>query len=541
MIVVPYKISFINKENTNWDNFELFIDVIFMTDVVINCISADYHHEELIVKHLDLIKYYATSWMALDILSAIPINMLIPSSEWGTLTKLAKLPRLYRCLKLAKLLRFSQLLSKLQLVKSLSYFTNWSVNTKRIFYFFISFATICHFLTCLWYFISTLNPDINWVLQYNQTDSPDLKLYICSLYWVITTLSTVGYGDIMPANSTERGMCIFVMLLGVFFYSYTVGTITTIISGLNRERQKVQGKLLILQEIKDEFKLDKNIEKRITNVIKLNRTSTTEELNELYKNLPRRTALQLNFLINKKLVEKSNQFFRNKPLAFITQVLGYLQSIKLPMKEIVFLKGDLSNEVYFISKGEISIFEYFHDIEINFQALGEGMYFGEIGVLLDEDRAYSAKTTRSSELMILEKEVLINALTPFPELLEEMWIQSLKKKEMYDKKFQRFMKEFVMNRKLGKWYAADKKNSKDKEANHKVENIKIFDSIKNTLSQKTLRMMGSNSSWLKEAKKELDELENKVLSFYEKVAKDEEGEKEMPLFCYNNSDIEGIR
>lgn len=508
-----------------------------MTDVVINCFSADYYNEELIVKHIEIIKYYAKGWMILDVLSALPINMIIPSSGWGTLTKLAKLPRLYRCLKLAKLLRFSHLLSKIQLIKGLSYFTNWSVNSKRIFYFFISFATICHFLTCLWYFISTLNPDINWVSEYKQIDSPDLNLYVSSLYWVITTLSTVGYGDILPANSTERGMCIFVMLLGVFFYSYTVGTITTIISGLSRERLKVNSKLLILQEIKSEFKLDNSIEKRIKNAIKLNRSSTTEELNELYKSLPRRLALQLNFMINKKLVEKSNQFFRNKPLAFITQILGYLQSIKLPIKEIVFLKGDLSNEIYFISKGEISIFEYFHDIEINFQALAEGMYFGEVGVLLDENRGFSAKTTRSSELMILDKEVLINALTPFPELFEEMYAQSVNKKKMYEKKFQRFLKEFVINRKLGKSFAASRSNPKNKESNDKVENIRIFDSIKNTLSEKTLRMMGNKNSWLKDMKKELDELENKVLDFCEKVAKDEE---EMRFFCYNKAEVEGI-
>lgn len=524
IVVVPYKISFFNGKNENWDNFDLFIDVVFMTDVIINCFSAIHQNEDLIVKHKEIIKSYAKSWMILDILSAMPLNMVIPSSGWGTMTKLAKLPRLYRILKLAKILRLSNLASKLQSITGLNRFINLSVNIKRLLYFFLSFITICHFLTCLWYFISTLNPEMNWVLQYGQIDSSELSLYISSLYWVITTLSTVGYGDIKPANSTERGMCIFVMLLGVFFYSYTVGTISTIMSGLNRERQKVNNKLLILQEIKSEFKLNKNLEKRIINAIKLNRTCSTEEFNQLYKSLPRRIALQLNFLINKKLVEKSNKFFKNKPLAFITQILQFLQSIKLPSKEIIFLKGDSSNEIYFISKGEVSILEYFQGIEINFQGLTEGMYFGEVGVMLDENRAFTAKTTRSSELMILNKEVLIEALAPYPELYQEMQAQAIVKKRLYEKKFQKFLKEFVINRSLGKSFAENRKEIENKTAIDKVRNIKKFDSIKGILSGKTLKMMRGKANGLKEMKEELDELEDKVCMFHEKICENQEDE-----------------
>lgn len=36
------------------------------------------------------------------------------------------------------------------------------------------------------------------------------KLYVTSLYWTVTTLSTVGYGDIFASTIAERAYCILV-------------------------------------------------------------------------------------------------------------------------------------------------------------------------------------------------------------------------------------------------------------------------------------------------------------------------------------------
>ena len=40
------------------------------------------------------------------------------------------------------------------------------------------------------------------------------------LYYMFTTLSTVGLGDISPTNDIERIMCILVLLFGVLLITY---------------------------------------------------------------------------------------------------------------------------------------------------------------------------------------------------------------------------------------------------------------------------------------------------------------------------------
>ena len=44
-----------------------------------------------------------------------------------------------------------------------------------------------------------------------------------SLYFSLTTLSTVGYGDFYPISSIEMILGVITMLLGVFFFSYIMG------------------------------------------------------------------------------------------------------------------------------------------------------------------------------------------------------------------------------------------------------------------------------------------------------------------------------
>eukprot|EP00951_Prasinocladus_malaysianus_P001906 scaffold13534_cov27-Prasinocladus_malaysianus.AAC.1 len=56
---------------------------------------------------------------------------------------------------------------------------------------------------------------------------PEFQLYIGSLYWSVMTVSTIGYGDIVPDTSLERTFVILAMLIGAFAYGYIIGAVST--------------------------------------------------------------------------------------------------------------------------------------------------------------------------------------------------------------------------------------------------------------------------------------------------------------------------
>lgn len=54
--------------------------------------------------------------------------------------------------------------------------------------------------------------------------------YLTSLYFIITTFSTVGYGDISASNSVEKVVCIISMLVGVAAFSTGTSAITNLLT-----------------------------------------------------------------------------------------------------------------------------------------------------------------------------------------------------------------------------------------------------------------------------------------------------------------------
>jgi hypothetical protein len=68
---------------------------------------------------------------------------------------------------------------------------------------------ICHFLASSWVFIGKYlqyNYNTGWIIRLKEYSSLDYDYdseYIASIYFIFTTLSTVGYGDVVGTESVE--------------------------------------------------------------------------------------------------------------------------------------------------------------------------------------------------------------------------------------------------------------------------------------------------------------------------------------------------
>ncbi len=60
-----------------------------------------------------------------------------------------------------------------------------------------------------------------------------------SLYFTVTTIVTVGYGDITPYNSTEKCFVITLMIIGVMAFSFTTGAISSIIASYDTKQARL--------------------------------------------------------------------------------------------------------------------------------------------------------------------------------------------------------------------------------------------------------------------------------------------------------------
>ena len=525
--VVPYRIAFPSMDSEFWRVFDLIIDSLFMIDVIINCFTAYYTNEDQIeTSNKEIFLNYLKTWMIFDIVASVPFQEIFKGSSWNSVIKVGRLPRLYRLIKIAKIIR---------VIKNQHGFSNLSesiglslkipLSLKRLVYFLTVFFLVCHLIACLWYFISTIeiNKNRNWVNKYKVSDLNDFDLYICSMYWTVTTLTTVGYVDITPDNDLERGICICVMLGGVFFYSYTVGTITSIMSDNDKKQSKFESKLGILNDIAQNYKLSARLYKKIKSAIEYDTSRLNKETEEIINSLPRKLSIQLKFIINQVLV-KQNRFFNSKPIPFINAILSHLKPFKFNNRENIFYQGQYSGEMYFVTKGQINLYKMQNKEMIQILVIEEGDYYGDVEIVLSICHEFGARAGRDTELMALSRDdfyikVLNNSDDNFREKLID---QIHERRKMFMKKMEVAVTEYNITKKLSRSIANhDPKNSSESSImrNNSQKNDTRLRKIRNTLSRKTITMLESarGDNEMDSVKKKLHSIEHFVGKLEERV------------------------
>jgi len=63
-------------------------------------------------------------------------------------------------------------------------------------------------------------------------------VYITSIYWVFTTLSTLGYGDYYPVYQNEYLFTMGIEFLGVFLFAYMMGNINGLFEKLDDDHEE---------------------------------------------------------------------------------------------------------------------------------------------------------------------------------------------------------------------------------------------------------------------------------------------------------------
>ena len=94
--------------------------------------------------------------------------------------------------------------------------------------------TVCR--ACVWIALPSITENTDsWLTagDFDFSEEPTRHLYIASLYWAFTALTTVGFGDVIAGNESERMFSIFTMAIGVTFYAYATATVSSVLHSLD--------------------------------------------------------------------------------------------------------------------------------------------------------------------------------------------------------------------------------------------------------------------------------------------------------------------
>lgn len=142
---------------------------------------------------------------------------------------------------------------------------------ERFVFSLLIFIMISHFIACLWILTAdvssggerdkngVLSESTNWIIANNYSNMTHVQLYATSMYFTITTMTTVGYGDISGTNTFERIICMLLMIMGVIFFSVSSGTLTAIITNYEEVSAKARERLLVLQKLYKDYKMPQEL------------------------------------------------------------------------------------------------------------------------------------------------------------------------------------------------------------------------------------------------------------------------------------------
>ena len=172
--------------------------------------------------------------------------------------KISKLTRLYRLIRLARMIRLLKMFHiQNQYLKKISEALRLNAGTERLMMMGMILILLQHVVACVWVYVAKFNDGSkeNWIYSKGLTDMAVVDLYITSFYFTVTTIMTVGYGDITAISGLEKVICIFLMLIGVVAFSFATGAISSIISNQDSAESKLREKMETLQSLQDEYQI----------------------------------------------------------------------------------------------------------------------------------------------------------------------------------------------------------------------------------------------------------------------------------------------
>ena len=375
--ITPYDVGF-NKVNIGVSSplttVNRIIDILFIIDIFATFCTPVFVHGAWITNHKAIAWRYATGWLVIDVAAAIPFELLAVSGD-GKLRdySLIRVIRLTRLAKILRVFRATRLLERAQV--------NYALNHAQIsvIKYILIIIIMSHWLACLFGISEALtlsaehcvnstwvdmdSVEDTWVKVYFGEElgfenycsiSPSSK-YLGALYWSVMTVTTIGYGDIVPRHDGERALIILGMLVGAALYAYIVGVVCGTLASMDNLSatfiQKIDdlNKFMSIAELPNDLRIELRRYFYYTEGLQRNRYYQ-RLLHDMSPELRGKVALVLNL----NWIEKI-PFVAKSPIGeqavFVRCLALELTHLAFPPNEMIIKASNLCNELMILGRG----------------------------------------------------------------------------------------------------------------------------------------------------------------------------------------------
>ncbi|XP_006741144.1 potassium voltage-gated channel subfamily H member 6 isoform X3 [Leptonychotes weddellii] len=349
---------------------DLIVDIMFVVDIVINFRTTYVNTNDEVVSHPRRIAvHYFKGWFLIDMVAAIPFDLLIfrtGSDETTTLIGLLKTARLLRLVRVArKLDRYSE------------------YGAAVLFLLMCTFALIAHWLAC-----------------------------ICSL-------TSVGFGNVSPNTNSEKVFSICVMLIGSLMYASIFGNVSAIIQRLYSGTARYHTQMLRVKEFIRFHQIPNPLRQRLEEYFQHAWSYTNGiDMNAVLKGFPECLQADICLHLHRALLQHFPAF-RGASKGCLRALAVKFKTTHAPPGDTLVHLGDVLSTLYFISRGSIEILRDDMVVAI----LGKNDIFGE-PVSLHARPGKSSADVRAltyCDLHKIQRADLLEVLDMYPAFADSFW------------------------------------------------------------------------------------------------------------------------
>ena len=370
-VYVPFLFSrnlIISPEKTNI--MLILIDIIYIFDIILNFFRAYQNFDETLVRNRKYIfLHYLKSWFFIDFIQCIPYFSLFKyldnlhmknenryvnslGYEYNKFSRLLYLIILVKIIKLYKILnenitlsQIGEIISRIEIIDDYGSF---------LFSLFYSFSAI-NLCACIFIFIGR-NSYPGWLVKINMHDESNKDIYITSVYYILVTITTVGYGDITGSSYPDIIYQMFLLIIGTFAYSFVISYFSNYIVKINQKSITFQKNVSILEEIRLHHPdLKDSIYQEILKNLHIEQLYEKNDKNILFDCLPLTLKNKLIMEMYKDLINKFIFFKDNQHSDFIVKVVTSLKPLLAFKDDVLIEQGDYVKEIFFVKKGVLAL------------------------------------------------------------------------------------------------------------------------------------------------------------------------------------------
>ena len=473
----PFKAAFAEGDELN-NISDYFVDALYCADILINFVTGFRTHNDVELNQKVIALTYVKSWFIVDVAATFPWDVLAAGAtgvnenvDMGEAESGAGVGQL-ALLRLLRLIRILRILRMGRIVERLSNHFKIRAAFIKILQLVVGLMIIIHLVACLFFMLSYLSAEDPITIEgYSPSECEDdtmvnsdgeevpvsgtmintwvcakgagrdqgkttLEIYLLAIYFSITTVSTIGYGDISPHldNPTEMAFTVAVEFLGMFIFSYTVSNLAELVGNMNVKNKEFHEKVDRYLEWMRDKNTPTNLRDRVLSYINTCEGSEfiyTEDDEVMMQTLSAPLQVELKQMVFHRALKSAFQrvkAFELNPVIldeFAEDLAVCVRSCIAMQNDLIVHRGELAaHEMFIVLRGKVKLIG--NDFNTTRTVMAESPYpfFGLAEVLSaasdDQYEHLSVIATADSDLARISRKDFEDMIDKFPEVLVDL-------------------------------------------------------------------------------------------------------------------------